>query len=229
MRALSVVPLLVLLAWSPRTQAQPEERPPQAPKLMDRVVVRWRAPELGGAAKMQFIFERELAFEARVEALIDGEDPGMGYSERHIRAALDRHIAETLLAALPVVPPPTPKEVATRAEGARTILEQRVGGRVYLLKAASKEGIASSELDSMLRRQARASIYLDRMVTPMLEPTRLELRELHQSGGTPYTKQPFDQVRDLVERFVVADRLGKAIDDYYRNARTRITVLIRRR
>ena len=36
--------------------------------LVDRVVVRWYAPELGGVAKPQFIFERELSFEARLEA-----------------------------------------------------------------------------------------------------------------------------------------------------------------
>lgn len=229
MRVLPFATLLMLLSWSPGASAQPEDPRPRTAKLLDRVVVRWHAPELGGPAKMQFVFERELAFEARLEALLEGEDPSVGYSERHIRGALDRHIAETLLASLPVVPPPTPKEVATRAEGARSILEQRVGGRVHVLKAASKEGIASHELDAMLRRQARASIYLDRMVTPMLEPTRLELREIHQAGGTPYTKRPFEEVRDLVKRFVVAQRLGQAIDDYYQNARTRITVLIPRR
>jgi hypothetical protein len=43
----------------------------QGVTLLDRVVVRWSAPETGGPGKPQFIFERELAFEARLESLMD--------------------------------------------------------------------------------------------------------------------------------------------------------------
>src|SRR5262245_59978568 len=79
--------------------------------LLDRVVVRWSAPETGGIGKPQFIFQRELAFEARLESLADPDPEGGPYHDRHVRAALDRHIAETLLASLPATPAPPPKEV----------------------------------------------------------------------------------------------------------------------
>lgn len=195
--------------------------------LLDRVAVRWHAPETGGVEKPQFIFERQLAFEARIAALADPDIDAAPFTDRHIRAALDRHIAETLLSNLPVLPAPTADEVASRAESARAVLEQRVRGRDKLIAAAKAEGIGSDEIDAMLRRQARASLYLDRMVAPMLEPSEPELRALLATpGATPYSGQPYDRVALVLGRWVVAQRLGDAIATYYQTARSRVVVTL---
>ena len=198
----------------------------QGATLLDRVVVRWSAPETGGPGKPQFIFERELAFETRLEALSDPDpDPGL-YPDRHVRAALDRHIAETLLASLPVTPAPAPREIAARAEAARAILEQRVHGRDRLIAAAAAEGLSSDELDTLLRREAKASIYLDRMVAPMLEPSSVELRALHRSGTTPFKDEDFEKAQPALVRWYVGQKLSQAIDTFYLNARSRVTLVM---
>lgn len=214
--------------WA-QTTAAPS---PEAPALLDtigidRVVVRWFAPETGGVAKLQFVFARELAFEARIEALTDPDPDGSIYSGRHVRSALDRHIAETLLASLPNVEAPTPAEIALRAENARAVMEQRVGGRDLLLEAARAEGLSSDELDTMLRRQAKASLYLDKMVAPMLEPTDLELRSLLRTGQTPFVEKDLDDAsrKERVRRWYVGVRLAQALDTYYQNARSRVTIV----
>jgi len=195
--------------------------------LLDRAAVRWHAPETGGVEKPQFIFERELAFEARIVALADPDVDAAPYTDRHLRAALERHIAETLLSNLPVFPAPTAAEVASRAESARAVLEQRVRGREKLIAAAKAEGIGSDEIDSMLRRQARASLYLDRMVAPMLEPSETELRALVATpGATHFSGQPYDKVVLVLSRWVVAQRLGEAIAAYYQTARSRVVVTL---
>jgi hypothetical protein len=210
------------------------EEPPRSPAapaamLLDRVVVRWSAPEMGGEKRPQFIFERELAFETRLETLTDIDpEPGM-YPERYVRAALDRHIAESLLASLPVQPPVSPREIAARAEAARTILEQRVRGRDRLIAAASAEGISSDELDTLLRREAKASLYLDRMVAPMLEPSPVELRALHQSGATPFKNDEFERVQPALVRWYIGQKLSQAIETYYSNARSRVTLVMIRK
>lgn len=196
--------------------------------VVDRVVVRWHAPELGGAKNAQFLLERQLAFEARIEALADGAAPDAAPSERHVRSALDRSVAETLLSQLPVRPPPTPSEVAKRAEAARSLLEDRVGGRDRLVAAGRAEGIVSDELDALLRRTARASLYLDRMVAPMLDPSEVELREAHTSGRTPFSKRPYAEVAEEIRRWLVARRLEEALDVYYQRARSRITLVLAR-
>src|SRR3954465_5602327 len=77
------------------------------PVLVDRAVVRFEAPETGGARRPRFVFERELSFEARLEALSDPDRASLGdapFRERHVTAALDRHIAETILGALRIEP-----------------------------------------------------------------------------------------------------------------------------
>ncbi|WP_433930211.1 hypothetical protein AB3662_40230 [Sorangium cellulosum] len=219
---------LASLTGGARAQEAPvaPPAPPSAPVALDRVVVRWHAPETGGVRRPQFIFERELAFEARIEALADPDaEPGL-YRDRHIRAALDRHVAETLLASLPISPAPTSAEVAQRAEAARISLEQRARGRARLLAAAAAEGVSSDELDAMLRRQARASLYLDRMVAPMLEPSDFELKIALRSGATPFKDQRYEDVAPALKRWYVAQRLAQALDAYYQNARARVSLSI---
>jgi hypothetical protein len=197
--------------------------------LIDRVVVRWHAPDTGGPAHPQFVFERELAFEARLESLADPDPEPGPYHDRHVRAALERHIAETLLAARPITPRPDPKLIGQRAEAARAILEMRVHGRAKLLEAARLEGIGSEELDLMLQRQARASLYLDRMVAPMLEPSELDLLDLWRTGATPFKDQPFDQIKPALSRWYVGQRLAKETEADFQRARSRVVISVSRR
>lgn len=235
MRRRLLLPLLLLpLAMAAAGVAAPargDEAPGAArgaPVMLDRLVVRWYAPETGGVDKPQYIFERELAFEARLEALSDPDPEPDPYRDRHIRAALDRHIAETLLASLPITPPPTPTEVATRAEAARSGIEQRVRGRARLIAAAQAEGIGSDELDAMLRRKARASLYLDRMVAPMLDPSEFELRAALRSGATPFKDQKYEDVAPALRRWYIGVKLAQALESYYQNARSRVIISLLR-
>ncbi|MGK3985004.1 hypothetical protein WME99_18295 [Sorangium sp. So ce136] len=222
----TLLALLALASLVRGARAEEAQAAPSAPVPLDRVVVRWHSPETGGVGRPQFIFERELAFEARVEALADPDaEPGL-YRDRHIRAALDRHVAETLLASLPISPAPTSTEVAQRAEGARIALEQRARGRARLLAAAAAEGMSSDELDALLRRQARASLYLDRMVAPMLEPSDFELKIVLRSGVTPFKDQRYEDIAPALKRWYVAKRLAEALDAYYQNARARVSLSI---
>lgn len=229
MKRAALVIVLAVGALAGAARAEPAAPSATLPALVDRVVVRWHSPETGGPAKPQFIFERELAFEARLESLADPDPEPGPYHDRHVRAALELHIGETLLAAMPITPPPTPKEIADRAEAARGVLEQRVRGRENLLAAAAAEGIGSEELDALLRRKARASLYLHRMIAPMLEPSELELRDLWRTGTTPFKDQPFDQIKTALSRWYVGKHLGQATDAYFQNARARVVISVSRR
>jgi hypothetical protein len=194
------------------------------PMPIDQAVVRFYAPEAGGVERPQFVFQRELAFEARVEALSDGDrtERSAPYLDRHVRSALERHVAEELLAHLPMDPEPTPAEIAFRATSARDVLEQRVGGAERLLEAASLEGIGVGELDTLFRREARASLYLDRMVTPMLEPSDAELREVYRSGASPFRGRRFDEIAEPLRKWYVAQRLETALGNFFQNSRSRV-------
>jgi hypothetical protein len=198
------------------------------PLLVDRSVVRFDAPETGGPLHPRLVFERELAFEARLEALADSDRPpgGTPYVDRHVRAALERHVAEELLAHLAMDPEPRADEIARRAESARAVLEQRVGGPTELAEAAEAEGIDANEVDRLVQREARASLYLDRMVAPMLEPSEAELREVHHSTTNPFRGQRFEDVIGALRKWYVSERLEAALAAFYQNARGRVHLVV---
>lgn len=193
---------------------------------VDRAIVRFYVRETGGVEAPRFVYERELAFEARLESLAEGEPrPGdPPYRPRHVRAALDRHVTETVLESLGIDPAPSEADVSRRVDEARLALIERVRGIVPLREAAVAEGIAETEIQRLLRRQALASIYLDRMVAPMLLPTEGELQAVHRTQRTPFSGRPFAEVEPALRRWVVEGRLGAALSAYYDGLRTRLVV-----
>ena len=197
------------------------------PLVLDRVVVRFYAPETGGVERPRFISERRLAFEARIEALAD-QDRGsdQAYRERHVSAALERHVSEVLLSSLRIEPEPSEAVMARQVELARKLLSDRVGGDDALLAAQRAEGISSAELSALLRRQARASLYLDRMVAPMLRPSDAELEAIQRSAPAGLQNEPFAHVRPLLLRWYVSKRLGAAMSSFFQEARSRVTITL---
>ena len=211
--------------------------------VIDRVIYIFEAPETGGAATPRVIFERELAFEARLEALAASEpllDAGGLYAARHIRAALDRHVATDLLAHLPVdgagraerklalhpcdAPhrPAGGDDIEHRIQLARAVLALRVKGSANLRAALDAEGLNDYEFRRMLRREALAARYIDLMIAPMLDPSDSELRELLRATGTPYRGKPFDEVRCDLRRWVMGQRLAVALNTFLQSSRPRV-------
>jgi hypothetical protein len=197
------------------------------PTLVDRVVVRFTAPETGGVDQPRFVFERQLAFETRLEALGDATHRGSAeaYPDRYVRAALERHMAETLLASLEITPEPTPHEFQQRQIAARQSLIQQIG-QEQLEQACAIEGISPEELAELLARRARASLYLDRMVATMLTPSDTELRIVHRTTRTPFSDRPYEDVAPALSRWYIAQRLNVAVRAFYEGARSRIQVSV---
>lgn len=198
--------------------------------LLDRVVVRFDSSELGGPSRPRFVFERQLAFEARIEALVEGHRTGIrlqsDYTERDVRAALERHVIEEILANMPIHPNPTLDEVRQRSIAAMVSLQNELGGRKNLLDAAFLEGMEDEDINAYVLRRARASLYLDRMVAPMLNPTSAELQEVLRTQATPFKGKQFDDVAQQLRNWYIADRLNAALSAYFRSARSRIRITV---
>jgi hypothetical protein len=197
------------------------------PVQVERAVVRFHAPETGGSQRPRFIYERTLAFEARIEALAAQErGSDAPYRERHVSAALERHVSEVLLSSLRIEPEPSEALVARQVELARKVLGDRVGGEALLLEAQRAEGISSAELSSLLRRQARASLYLDRMVAPMLRPSDAELEAIQRSAPAALQNESFAPACPLLLRWYVSRRLSSAMASFFQEARSRVTITL---
>jgi hypothetical protein len=107
-------------------------------------------------------------------------------------------------------------------------LVERVGGLLPLKEAAAAEGISDRDLLHLLRRQALASLYLDRMVAPMLDPTDAELRQVLSTERTPFSGKPFREVEAGLRRWYVGTRLQAALASFYDGLRSRLLLTVLR-
>jgi hypothetical protein len=193
--------------------------------LVDRVAVRFVAPETGGSAHPRFLTERELGFYARVEAAIE-QTPleANDYPERYVRAATDRLIARALLASLVIQRGVEPPDLPRLAIEARAELEARLGGPHALAEMMKQEGIEEEELASFLRDEVRAAYYVDRAVTPILSVTEDSLREAYRSMLHPFRGSKFDDVRQKLRRWLVTERLRAAEIEFLQAVRARVKI-----
>jgi hypothetical protein len=101
-----------------------------------------------------------------------------------------------------------------------------VRGATAITRAARAEGLEQREVYRLLQRRARASLYLDRMVAPMLSPSEAELQALHTAGRTPFSRLPYPDVATEMRRWYVSRALRQAVQTYYDGARSRITLTV---
>ncbi len=194
---------------------------------VDRIAVRFWAPETGGSAKPRFITERVLAFQARLEALGEESFGAVGaYQERHVRAAIERHVAEELLAALMIEHGTEPRDFPKQVERMRAAMFERALGRAAFEAAMAAEGIDEAEVGQMLRRHVRAAFYVDRAIKPILHPTEEELREVFRTDAHPHKGQKLDDVREQFQRWLVLERVRQAESGFLQSARTRVNIVV---
>jgi hypothetical protein len=220
----------VALAASARAQTPAASGP--ARTVVDRVALRYYAPETGGVGQVRVITERVLAFEARLEAAAEGT-PGLATQERYVRAALERHVAEDLLAGLggqdvkgaartDMIHGVTVAEFDDLVARTRQALVDRVHGEATLTAAMRAEGIDESELGDLLSRRVVALLYVDRAITPVLHPRDDELREVFRTSPQLFGDTKFEKAKHEVEEWVVQERLRAAESAYWQTARTRV-------
>jgi hypothetical protein len=206
-----------------------------APATVDRTVARFFSAETGGAEYPRFVYERVLAFEARLAAMATmPEGIGESYGAREVREALDRHVAEEILSSLadkliadsPPDKRPSAGELAAVLRDVGGALAERLGGRTRIDAAARAEAIEANEVEAIVRRNAMAAWYLDRAVSPLLHSSEEQLRVVFRSSAHPYRGRPFEQVREALERWFVAERLQAAESAFLQAARSRVRVTL---
>ncbi|WP_394822063.1 hypothetical protein [Pendulispora albinea] len=212
----AVAAVLALTASLRDAAAQEED-------IVDGVAVRFYSAETGGVSRPRFIMQRVLAFEARIQAKV--EDGGArAYQDRHVRAAMDQHIAEELLVALPLERAPDEAEIARVSVDLREGLVQRIGGDVVLRELAEMERISEAELGALFRRRARAALYVERAVLPILYPSEEQLRDVYRTAPHPYKSQKFEEARLPFARWYVDERLRAAETAFLQAARSRVKI-----
>lgn len=190
--------------------------------LVDRVAVRYTTPETGGATRVRVLTERELVFLGHIEAVLEGiEDPS---SERTIRAAAERAMADDMLSSLLVRRGAEPMELERIGKELREELCLRLSGCAELGKWLRAAGLTETELREMLLVKGRALFYIHRFVSPVMRPSEEELREAFRTTPSPYRDARFEDVRAAFARYLVFERLRLAEVEFFQAARNRVRV-----
>jgi hypothetical protein len=195
--------------------------------VLDRVTVRFYAPETGGSARPRFVTERILSFEARLLAMSEqGANPETPPQERHLRLAIDRHVTEELLSSLGIEGAKDTFDLNGLADEARLETEGRIGGAAPLARAAAIEQIEPEEVQAFFLRHARALHYVDRHVTPLLSPSEEQLRDAFRSAAHPYRDKKFEDVKKSFVRWFVAERVKAVESTFLQTARSRVKIVV---
>jgi hypothetical protein len=229
--ARAVVAALLLVGTPVRAEVAPTRA------AIDRTAARFYSPETGGSAYPRFVFQRILAFEARLSLMASGPDGiGEGYDDRDLRDALDHHVAEEILSSLAdrLIADSAPDKRPDAAELARVDAEvgggliERAGGRARVDQAASAENVDPGEVSAILRRAGLAAWYLDRAVTPIFHPSEEQLRDVFRTSAHPYRGRAFEDIRRALERWFVVERIRVAESAFLQAARSRVRVNVTR-
>lgn len=225
MRASAFVVGVTLASFAGDASAESTDAGAAKEVLVDRAVVRFYAPETGGAERPRFVTARMLAFEARMVAMAEAGGPvTAAIDERHVRAALDHHVGEELLANLPLQRQPTREEVEKLLRDTREDFARRVGGQAALDEAAAKEGIDRAELEMLLVRQVRAALYVDHALASILHPSDDQLREVFRTASHPYRGRTYEDARADLLRWFTFERLRVTESSFLQQAKSRVKV-----
>ncbi len=200
-----------------------------APLVADRAVARFSDPEASDqSASLRFVMMRELVIEGWLVAYERAQAGTPSMDDKTLRIALERHVIEAVLGTR-ALPPAIEARVARAREDAQLSLEVTVGGearlREALARATGSTTGGSAELDTILRRRARAELYLEVATGQVYEPNEAELRAAHNKLPM-FAKQPYDEVAKPLRAHLRTLRLREGAQAYHQAVRSKLRLEI---
>ncbi len=205
--------------------------------VVDRTVARFTDPEAGDASSAsRFVMMRELLVETWLASYERAPLGVPSYDEKLVRVALERHVIEAVLSGRPL-PAAAEARVAKATEDARLSQIVALGGEARLQELIARatgvtggEGSATEkqtlpELDAILRRRARAEVYIETAVAQLVDPTEGELRAA-QAKLPAVAKVPFEQAAPGIRAFLRTARLRESSVAYYQAIRSKVRLEI---
>lgn len=203
---------------------------PARAEVVDRTVARFSDPEATDTSgAVRFVMMRELVVEAWLVAYERAPTGTPVVDDKALRLALERHVIEAVLGAR-VLPAAVEARLGKATVDANVAQTVAVGGdermRELRVQATGSPEGGASELAAILRRRARAELYLEAAVAQPVEPNEIELRSAWVKAPGVYAKRPFDEVSGDVRAWLRTTRLRESAQAYYQAIRSKLRLEI---
>lgn len=200
-----------------------------APVVADRAVARFSDPEASDqSASLRFVMMRELVIEAWFTAFERSPTSTPSIDDKTLRIALERHVIEAVLGTR-ALPPAVEARVPKALADVKLALAVSVGGDARLVEALTRAtGSATggdAELETILKRRARAELYLEVATGQVYDPSEIELRAAHQKLAM-FSKVPYDEVAKPVRAYLRTQRLREGAQAYHQAVRSKLRLEI---
>jgi hypothetical protein len=196
-----------------------------SPVLADRAVARFTDPEAATGAQ-RFVMMRELVVEAWLVAYERTPNGWPALDDKALRMALDRHVIEAVLGAR-TLPAPFEARVEQQTADVRRAQELLVGGagrlNELLVRVSGNSKVGDEELTAILRRRARAELYLEAAVGLSYEPSEPELRAAHAKWSDGNT---YEQAAPDVRACLRTMKLREGAQAYHQAVRSKLRLEI---
>jgi hypothetical protein len=195
--------------------------------VADRAVARFSDPEAADVTgALRFVMMRELVIEAWLVAYERATTGSPSIDDKTLRLALERHVIEAVLSARPL-PTAWEAKVEREAIDARNAEALAVGGAPrfteLLVRATGSSEGGAAELTTILRRRARAQLYLETAVGLGYEPNEGELHALH---GKMLPTEPFDVAAPILRAYLRMTKLREGAQAYHQAVRSKLRLEI---
>jgi hypothetical protein len=200
-----------------------------APIVGDRAVARFSDPEASDQqASLRFVMMRELVIEAWLVAYERAPIGTPTIDDKALRIALERHVIEAVLGTRALTPAIEAK-VPKAFDDVKLALQVSVGGEARLneaiARATGNDKGADAELETILKRRARAELYLEIATGGGYEPNEAELRAAHQKLPM-FAKVPYDEVAKPIRAYLRTQRLREGAQAYHQAVRSKLRLEI---
>lgn len=108
----------------------------------------------------------------------------------------------------------------------RHVIELRAGGEGALEQLRQRTGAPEELIDTIIRRRALVSLFIQRNIQLVAPITELDVEEAFTEGDHPFGDRPLEEIRSSIETFLTARRQRERLTQWLENARRRSRIWI---
>lgn len=223
-----VVALVLGAVWLISTTQGWAEETGSGERIVDRVVaVVGAAGDRGEDLRIVTDFELEVEAQLVLAERAHSVDIALG---RPLPERLRASVLETIINYLLIESEASRLALVSvsdsEVDSERRVIERRAGGEGALEQLRQSTGAPVELIDTIIRRRALVSLFIQRNIQLVAPITELDVDEAYARGDHPFGDRPLEEIRSSIETYLTARRQRERLTQWLEEARRRSRVWI---